>query len=58
MSLFKVVTILEIDAINRLEVHRGADPTIELLVNEQVDDDGEKEYHRVKILFPGDMERQ
>lgn len=49
-------------------MHRGADPTIELLVNESdkdpatgkkdPDNKDKKFYHRIKILFPGDMERQ
>ena len=34
-DLFKVVTILENEKIDHLEVHKGPDPTIELLTNEQ-----------------------
>lgn len=65
-SLFKVVTAVKIEDINKLEVHKGADPTVELLCNEQEKDpfgkkhevEGTMFYHRIKILFPGDMERQ
>ena len=57
MSLFKVVTILDILDIARLEVHKLADPTIELLIKEKDKDFDEEEAYRVKILFPGDMER-
>jgi hypothetical protein len=38
-SLFKVVTLVEIENIEKLEVHRGSDPTVELLLNPQEKDE-------------------
>lgn len=68
-KIFKVVTMIEMSQVRKLEVHRGKDPSVELKVDvsdllgekdEKKDkgDDGDKNIRSLQILFPGDMERQ
>lgn len=70
-KLFKAVTVLEMSKIAGLKVHRGKDPSVELIVQQSDGDDWKRcaeckagkgcKAHPIRslgILFPGDMERQ
>lgn len=50
-DLFQIITTLEIKDCNKLNIHKGKDPSVELVCHGEA-------AHKVKLLFPGDMERQ
>lgn len=69
IQLFEAVTVLEMSKIAGLKVHRGKDPSVELIVPAAADcqeckpgkeckKHSEYPTRSLGILFPGDMERQ
>ena len=49
-DLYQVITFMEIKQINNLGIHKGKDPSVEIKCFDNK--------HKIKIMFPGDMERQ
>ena len=56
-DLFSIVTVIEIKDINKLNIHKGKDPSVELLCFNKKKN-SQQYNHNIKLLFPGDMERQ
>lgn len=60
-NIFKTVGVIDMKNIVRVEVHKGKDPSVELIVGTEEQDTnqyGENSQRSLTILFPGDMERQ
>ena len=56
-SLFSAVIKLDLNQIKHMKIHRGKDPSIELLCG-PVEDSRQESQYCCKIMFTGDMERQ
>lgn len=63
-SLLKAIICIDLEKIEKLDVHKGRIPTVEMHFYKRDDDELEKDpelspfKHQIQLSFTGDMERQ
>ena len=50
-----MITCVSVDDIEHLHVHKGTEPSVDIKCKHPTD---KENFHSIRILFPGDMERQ